>query len=220
MDGFAYSKVRYRGKWGTAGGVHLTQLSVSPSVRNNPSGTRVLTVIPPDTDASRVFVILLKDIMRSMTQDFTMFTADIVLRRVFLDLVGILGDKWRWIHFIAQQQSLLTITTQQTFTLCEPHESAYLWRTFYWVNVENFLFKLFLLLTQVHIPAYYCNDFNYLYFTIILPFGDTTRCERTASLSWRAYYDGNMEWAAIYFRTRTLQGVHYVAFIITPMYCI
>ncbi len=62
-------------------------------MRNNPSGTRVLTVIPPDTDASRVFVILLKDIMRSMTQDFTMFTADIVLRRVFLDLVGILGDK-------------------------------------------------------------------------------------------------------------------------------
>ncbi len=87
-DGFEVS----RGKSASAEGVYLTCLNLPAQARASSSAVRIVSVTPPGVKSDVVLERLKDDIIRGMTDGFVDIDANGEKRRIFLDLVGFIGD--------------------------------------------------------------------------------------------------------------------------------
>jgi len=87
-DGFTISNHNQK----TANGVYIIPLQFNTFGRNTTNVGRVLTLSPPNVSPFAVFETIKDDLSRGTTDGFPGIDANGTRRRVFLDLVGILGD--------------------------------------------------------------------------------------------------------------------------------
>ncbi len=81
-----------RGKSASGEGVYLLCLNLPVAARSSPSAIRVISVTPPGVSVASVFEKLIDDIVQGMTTGFVDYDAEGKRRRIFLDLVGFIGD--------------------------------------------------------------------------------------------------------------------------------
>jgi len=73
-------------------GIYIQPLSVTAPCRNDSATARVITVIPPGMKKGPVLRHLIDKIVEGMTDGVVIYDADNTRRRIFLDMVNILGD--------------------------------------------------------------------------------------------------------------------------------
>ena len=88
LDGFQ----THSGNSASCDGIYLQPLSIPPNARNDSSSARVLAIVPPGVSINEVMKPITKDITEGMTNGHPIIDAEGKKRRIFLDLVGILGD--------------------------------------------------------------------------------------------------------------------------------
>ncbi len=87
-DGFQM----YAGRQASGEGIYMLCLNIPPKQRKTPDAVRVLSLTPPGVKSAVVLSHILSDIIQGMTVGFLDVDADGVRRRIFLDLVGVVGD--------------------------------------------------------------------------------------------------------------------------------
>ncbi len=87
-DGFEIS----RGNSSSGDGVYIQCLNLPTTARSSSNAVRILSLTPPGVDCSEVFKAIEADIVQGITEGFLDYDAEGVQRRIFLDLVGYLGD--------------------------------------------------------------------------------------------------------------------------------
>lgn len=88
VDGFQM----HVGNRAGAEGIYIQPISISATARNDSSSARVLAIVPAGVDIGLLLNHLVDDIVEGMTSGRLIIDAEGKKRRVFLDLVGILGD--------------------------------------------------------------------------------------------------------------------------------
>ncbi len=73
-------------------GFYMISLNLPVHARSSPSAVRVLTFTPPGVKISTVFELIQQDIIKGMTEGYLDYDASGEKRRIFLDLVGFIGD--------------------------------------------------------------------------------------------------------------------------------
>ncbi len=87
-DGFEFTK----GKSASGDGLYLFCLNIPFEARSSASAVRVICLTPPGVKTSPVLKLIEDDLVQGVTEGFVDVDADGVRRRIFLDLVGVLGD--------------------------------------------------------------------------------------------------------------------------------
>ncbi len=80
------------GKAATGEGFYLICLNLSLAARSSSSAVRVLSLAPPGACADEILKSIFDDVLHGLTRGFVDYDADGRKRRIFLDLVGFLGD--------------------------------------------------------------------------------------------------------------------------------
>ncbi len=87
-DGFEMTS----GKQASGDGFYLTCLNIPQKARSSPNSVRIISLTPPGIKRDVVFKNIQDDIIRGMTEGFSDYDADGMQIRIFLDLVGFIGD--------------------------------------------------------------------------------------------------------------------------------
>lgn len=88
------------GKPASGDGIYLLPLNLPPSCRRNPSAVRVLSLTPPGVKGEEILDRILEDILHGSTTGFADYDAEGTKRRIFLDLVGLIGDTPALNHYL------------------------------------------------------------------------------------------------------------------------
>ncbi len=81
-----------KGKSASGEGFYMINLNLPHNARASPNAVRVISLTPPGVKSDVVFKIIELDIIMGMTQGFEDIDADGNPIRIFLDLVGFIGD--------------------------------------------------------------------------------------------------------------------------------
>lgn len=87
-DGFSV----HRGAEGSADGMYLLPMNIPLHRRSTPNAIRVLALAPPGVKSDSILPLLFADIAEGATRGFVDFDANGRRRRIFLDLLGFIGD--------------------------------------------------------------------------------------------------------------------------------
>ncbi len=87
-DGFQITT----GKQSSGDGLYLQCINLPSAARNSQHSVRILAQSPPGVNVSELIVKLIPDLIAGSTEGFKDVDGDGNIRRVFLDLVGVLGD--------------------------------------------------------------------------------------------------------------------------------
>lgn len=87
-DGFTV----HRGAEGSADGMYLLPMNIPLHRRSTPNAIRVLAFAPPGVKSDSILPLLVADIVEGATNGFVDFDANGQRRRIFLDLLGFIGD--------------------------------------------------------------------------------------------------------------------------------
>ncbi len=87
-DGFEIT----RGKSASGEGFYMINLNLPSNARASPNAVRVISLTPPGVKSDVIFKIIQNDIVTGMTTGFTDRDSDGNQIRIFLDLVGFIGD--------------------------------------------------------------------------------------------------------------------------------
>ncbi len=74
------------------GGFYLVPLNLPTAARASPNTVRILSLTPPGVKADTVLKEIAEDVIEGMTEGFVEYDSDRKEIRIFLDLVGFLGD--------------------------------------------------------------------------------------------------------------------------------
>ncbi len=80
------------GKSASGEGIYMLCLNMSAKSRASPNAIRVISLTPPGMGADVVLRRISEDILQGTTHGFVDYDATGVRQRIFLDLVGFLGD--------------------------------------------------------------------------------------------------------------------------------
>ncbi len=87
-DGFRL----FTGKQASGDGVYMLCLNLPPTARSSSSAVRIISLTPPGVKLSAVLNRITPDLVRGMTEGILDIDAEGTKRRIFLDMIGVLGD--------------------------------------------------------------------------------------------------------------------------------
>ncbi len=80
------------GKEASGEGVYMLCLNLPTSASRTPNDVRIISLTPPGVKSDTVLRAIVSDVVKGMKEGFLDFDADGNKRRIFLDLVGFVGD--------------------------------------------------------------------------------------------------------------------------------